>query len=168
MMRTKTMCRMMFAVILSAVFVATNAMAEEVVVKGRNIQQKSESIMHSQSKDKKTGSGTYRSQGLTMLDSGEVIPFVNQGAFSYGKHGSHHRGYVVRTYPDGSTTTAQYEGTARKGTPPLKREWSGTGKVVGGTGRFDGATGTVTYKGGRYVNGMAVSEIELRITLPNK
>ena len=164
-MRTKTMYQIVSVVILAAVFLATSATAEEIVIKGQNIQQKAEVTMHSQSKDKKTGSGTYRNQGLTLLDNGGVAPYVNQGAFTYGKHGSHHSGFTVRTYPDGSTITTHYTGKARKGTPPLKREFEGTGKVIGGTGRFEGATGTATYKGGRYANGMSKTDLEFRIKL---
>ncbi len=163
-MRAKTLSQLM-VVVVGTLFVVTSAYAEQLVLKYRNVQQKNDVTMHRQSKDKSSGSGTFRSQGLTFVEDGTVATYVTQGAFSYSKKGSWHTGYVVRTWEDGSTTTHHYMGQSRKGTPPLVREWDGTATVVDGTGRFEGATGTSTYKGGRHANSMGVTEIETKVTL---
>ena len=164
-MRAKTLSQLM-VVVVGTLFVITSVYAEELVLKFRNVQQKNERIMHCQSEDKSSGSGTFRSQGLTFVEDGTVATYVSQGAFSYSKKGSWHTGFLVRTWEDGSTTTHHFTGQARKGTPPLLREWDGTAKIVDGTGRFEGATGTATYKGGRYANGMGVTEVEGLVAAP--
>jgi hypothetical protein len=92
----------------------TSAHAAEVLFKGRNVQQKSEVVIHHQAEDKSYGSGTYRSQGLTFLEDAKVATFVNQGAFSWDGGVSRHTGFILRKYPDGSMTTARYVGTTRK------------------------------------------------------
>ena len=63
------------------------------------------------------------------------------------------------------TTTAHYSGKARKGTPALVSEWDGSATIIDGTGRFEGVAGDATYKGGRYANGMAVSDVENKMTI---
>ena len=157
--------RQLMVVGLGTLLVVTGAYAEELMLNFRNVQQKADDTMHSQSEDKSTGAGTYRTQGLTFLEDGTVATYVSQGAFSYSGKGSWHTGYSVRTYPDGSTTTGHFTGQSREGTAPLEVEWEGTAQFVDGTGRFEGATGTGTYVGGRYANGMSVTEVEAKFTL---
>lgn len=164
-MCTKTTYQRLAVGIIIASLVATHAYAEQMVLKYRNVQQKNDVNMQHQSEDKSNGSGTYRSQGLTFFEDGSVATYVIQGSFSYSKNGSWHTGYLVRTYQDGSTTTGHFMGQAHKGTPPYVREWNGTVKVIDGTGKFKLATGDGTYKGGRYANGMGVSEIEMKMIL---
>lgn len=150
---------------LVTLLVVTGANAEELMLKYRNVQQKNDVTMHSQSEDKSTGSGTFRNQGLTFFEDGTVATYVSQGAFSYSEQGDWHTGFLVRTYPDASTTTGHYTGQSSKGTPPLVAEWEGTPQFIYGTGRFEGATGTGTYVGGRHTNGMSVSEIEAKMKM---
>ncbi len=143
----------------------TSAHAAEVLFKGRNVQQKSEVVIHHQAEDKSYGSGTYRSQGLTFLEDAKVATFVNQGAFSWDGGVSRHTGFILRKYPDGSMTTARYVDTTRKSEGQKVREWNGAAEVISGTGRFEGAKGHGTYAGGRYANGMAVTDWELKAVL---
>lgn len=148
-----------------AFMAALTANAGEVLIKGRNVQQKNDVTIHHQAEDKSYGSGTFRSQGLTFMDDGQVTPYINQGSYSWDKGGSRHTGYTVRTYPDGSMATMHYTGNSRKGEAPMARQWSGTADLVSGTGRFEGAKGHGTYEGGRYANGMAVTDWELKAVL---
>ena len=145
--------------------VLTSAHAADVLIKGRNVQQKNEVVIHQQAEDKSYGSGTFGGQGLTFHDDEKVSTYFNQGSFSWDSGGSRHSGFVVRTYADGSMTTTRYAGTSRKGEGQKVREWTGTTDIVSGTGRFKGAKGHGTYAGGRYANGMAVTDWELKAAL---
>ena len=145
--------------------VLTSAYAADVLIKGRNVQQKSEVVIHQQAEDKSYGSGTYRTQGLTFLEDGKVATYVNQGAFSWDGGGSRHTGFTVRKYPDGAMMTVRYAGNSRKGEGQKVREWDGTAEVISGTGRFQDAKGHGTYEGGRYANGMAVTDWEMKAVL---
>ncbi len=148
-----------------ALFSALTVHAGEVLIKGRNVQEKSDVTIHHQAEDKSYGSGTFRTQGLTFLDDGQVATYINQGSFSWDQGGGRHTGYAVRTYPDGSTTTNHYTGTSRKGEASMIRQWNGTADLVSGTGRFEGAKGHGTYQGGRYANGMSVTDWEMKAIL---
>ncbi len=143
----------------------TSVHAADVLIKGRNIQQKNEVVVHQQAEDKSYGSGTYRSQGLTFFDDGKVIPFVTQGSFTWDGGGGRHTGFVVRKYPDGSMMTTQFSGTSRKGEEQMVRVWNGTADIVSGTGRYKGAKGHGIYEGGRYANGMGVTDWEVKAVL---
>ena len=150
---------------LGSLLWTTGAVAEEQVRKYRNVQESNDVTMHRQSEDKSEGSGTYRNQGLTFFEDGTVATYVSMGSFNYSPRGNWHSGYMVRTYSDGSTTTGHFTGQSHKGSPPFVAEWEGTARIIDGTGRFEGATGTGAYKGGRYANGMSVTEIESKIEL---
>ena len=143
----------------------TSAHAAEVLMKGRNVQEKNDVVIHQQAEDKSFGSGSYGGQGLTFHDDAKVSTYINQGAFSWDSGGSRHSGYLVRTYPDGSMTTTRYAGTSSEGKGQKVREWNGTTQIVSGTGRFKGAKGHGTYTGGRYANGMAVTDWEMKAML---
>lgn len=143
----------------------TSAYAADVSIKGRNIQEKNEVVVHQQAEDRSYGSGTYRSQGLTFFDDGNVLPFVTQGSFTWEGDAGRHTGFVVRKYPDGSMMTTHFSGTSRKGEGQMVRVWNGTADIVSGTGRYKGAKGHGTYEGGRYANGMGVTDWEIKAVL---
>jgi hypothetical protein len=154
------------AIALTTMLLAlTSAHAADVLLKGRNVQQKNESVVNHQAKDKSYGSGTFRSQGLTILEDSKIATYVTQGAFSWGSGGAQHTGILVRKYPDGSMTTLNFSGTSRKGEGQRVQVWNGTADLVSGTGRFKGAKGHGTYEGGRYANGMGVTDWEVKAVL---
>ena len=144
---------------------AFSAQAGEMIMKGQNVQSKAESSWKQIGDDESRGVGAYESIGLTFHENGEVSTFVNTGTYDFSQGSDTHRGYIVRTRADGSTTTGKYEGSAKYGKGSAT--WEGTFTYIGGTGKFAGIKGEGTYTGTRYSNKMSVSEFEAKVSLPD-
>ncbi len=144
---------------------AFSAQAGELIFKGRNVQSKAESSWKQIGDDESRGVGAYESIGLTFHEDGEVSTYVNTGTYDFSQGSDTHRGYVVRTRSDGSTTTSTYEGRAQYGKDSAT--WEGTSMYIGGTGKFAGIKGEGTYKGTRYSNKMSVTDFEAKVSLPD-
>lgn len=144
---------------------AVPAFAGETAVKGRNVQSKSDSSWTQVGEDQSHGIGTYTASGLTFHEGGEISTYASYGMYDWNRGADWHRGYIVRSFADGSTTTAQYEGTtsSEAGTAT----WEGTYAFVGGTGRFEGIKGGGTYSGRRYPNKMGITDWEGTVALPD-
>ncbi len=141
------------------------AQAGEMIFKFRNIQSKAESSWKQIGDDESRGVGAFESIGLTFHENGEVSTYVNTGTYDFNQGADTHRGYVVRTRSDGSTTTGTYEGRAKYGKD--SGTWEGTFTYIGGTGKFAGIKGEGTYKGTRYSNKMSVTDLEVKVSLPD-
>jgi hypothetical protein len=144
---------------------AFSAQAGEMIFKGRNVQSKSESTWKQIGDDENRGVGAYESIGLTFHENDEVSTYVNKGTYDFNHGSDTHRGYVVRTRSDGSTTTSTYEGSAKYGKG--LGTWEGTFVFISGTGKFAGIKGEGTYKGTRYSNKMSVTDFEAKVSLPD-
>ena len=144
---------------------AISAQAGEMILKARNVQSKAESSWKQIGEDENIGVGAYESIGLTFHEDGEVSTYVNKGTYDFNHGSETHRGYVVRTFPDGSTTTTKYEGRSEYGGESVT--WEGTFVYIAGTGKFEGITGEGTYKGTRYPNKMSVTDLEAKASLPD-
>lgn len=143
----------------------SDALAGEMVFKVKSIQSKSELTWLQIGEDENHGIGTYERIGVWLLEDGQVATITNKGNYEWTKDRGKHNGYVIVTFPDGSTLTDRYQGTDRQ--VGDKVTWEGTGRYVAGTGRFKGVKGEDTYKGGAFGNGMAVTDIEVKLVLPD-
>ncbi len=172
-MITYRTCRMGFArldhlaVMIAAIALMGSAVdAREIVLKGKNVTSKAESTWIQIGEDKSRGIGTYQNIGITFLDDGGIATYTNQGTYDWKDGIGNHRGFVVRTYPDGSTTLGAYEGTDRKDGDLTV--WEGTFTILSGTGKFAGIKAEGVYKGTRYANGMSITDYEVKGTVPEQ
>ena len=150
---------------LALLLPAVTAQAGEMVVKGKNVQSKAEAKWMQIGENKKHGIGTYHGVGLTFLDNGEIATYTDQGTYEWRNGIGTHRGYVIKTYPDGSTTVDRYQGTDKSIGDLSVSE--GTFTFESGTGKFKGIEGKGTYKGTRYGNGMSIIDYEAKVTVPD-
>lgn len=88
--------------------------------------------------------------GLTFYESGEIAPHTNPAAFDLTEGSGPHQGWVVDTFDDGSTAIERYQGRAAVIDDGAKTVVEGTYTCEGGTGRFEGLTGSGTYQGERF------------------
>ena len=144
---------------------AVAAPAVELVMKGTNVQSKAETQWMQIGGNKEHGIGTYHSDGITFLDNGGIATFTDQGTYEWRDGTGKHRGYVIKTYPDGSTTMDRYQGTDKSKGDLVVSE--GTFTFDSGTGKFEGIKGKGTYKGTRYGNGMSITDYEAKVTVPD-
>jgi hypothetical protein len=107
---------------------------------------------------------TFEMEGMTVLADGEVATYVNKGSLDYIDWVGPHRGYVVTTFKDKSTTTMSYEGVTKAG--DRVRVGSGTYRYTGGTGRFEGIKGEGTYRG-VHSGKLSVYSWDETVTLPD-
>lgn len=141
------------------------AQAGELAVTGQNIQSKSESSWIQIGEDKGHGIGAYESMGITYHGDGKISTYVNKGTYDWNNAAGKSQGYILRTFEDGSTYKAQYQGQSKlDGKVTI---WSGTWTILGGTGKYEGVKGEGTYQGRRYGNGMSVSDWEGTEVLPD-
>ncbi len=134
------------------------AQAGELAVEGRNIASKSVSTWIQIGEDKGHGIGTSESMGITYHGDGEVSTYVTKATYDWNNTAGKHQGYLLRTFEDGSTATAQYQGRSKlDGNVTI---WSGTWAILSGTGKYEGVKGEGTYQGRKYGNGMSVSDWE--------
>ena len=140
--------------------------AGEMVIKARNIQSKSETSWKQIGDDENHGVGAYESIGLTLHENGDVSTYTNKGTYESKDGIGKFQGFVVRKYPDGSTTTSRYEGNSKPAGEGL-RVWEGTSIWISGTGKFEGVKGEGAYKGTRYPNKMSVTDWEAKVSLPD-
>ncbi len=146
-------------------FPALAAQAGETAIKGRN-------VYHSVKAEwTKVGDvdghviGFFENGGLGFETGGEVTTAVVKGTFDSIKGTGTHQGYLTKTWSDGSTYTASFEGRSK---PDGKLRLSeGTFTYVSGTGRFKGIKGEGTYRSTRYPNKMRVTDFEGKRILPD-
>ncbi|MCF8033920.1 MAG: hypothetical protein K9K66_16695 [Desulfarculaceae bacterium] len=100
--------------------------------------------------------GVYQHQGVCLFSGGQQAAYDNVGAFDVYDHDGGerlHQGYGKVLFSDGSFILFKTQGQEyfEKGNdlPRVK----GTGSFLGGTGRYQGIQGTLSFSGG-YVSGL--------------
>jgi hypothetical protein len=88
----------------------------------------------------------YDNKGVRVSDTGEG-PFHNNSTWNVGvmyfeKGVGRLRGYVISTDPEGDKWIMEITETASQ---PSPKPTSGTGKIIGGTGKFEGIQGNTEY-----------------------
>jgi hypothetical protein len=88
----------------------------------------------------------YDNKGVRVSDTGEG-PFHNMSTWNVGviyfeKGIGRLRGYIIDTDPEGDKVIMELTETA---THPSTKPTSGTAKIIGGTGKFEGIQGNMEY-----------------------
>lgn len=86
-------------------------------------------------------------RGLAQLENGEVAIFLARGALKGTPKGGTGEGYSLLTYNDGSTTVIKWDIKFSKAEPKQFSSYTGSGKYIKGTGRFEGIQGEVVITG---------------------
>jgi hypothetical protein len=94
--------------------------------------------------------GVVEFAGLTFFANGEIATHTNPATFDLTNGSGPHRGWVVHSFDDGSTTVERYEGRAMLSADGNKTVVEGTFTCEGGSGRFAGLEGEGTYRGERF------------------
>lgn len=91
--------------------------------------------------------GLYTRRGLAIFATGEVAPFTAQGQVRAGIGNSQTvTARIVYTFEDGSTIVQEGEALVERQSPTRSRQ-AGVGRLVSGTGRFEGISGHTTSTG---------------------
>lgn len=140
---------------------AIAAQAGETIEKGRNVQYnvKSEWIEVSEGHVV----GFYENTGLGFHEDGEMPVIVNKGTFDSIKGISTSRGYLTKTFANGSTYSVRYQGTSKP--EGDHKTYEGAYEYVSGTGRYVGIQGGGTYWGKGYGK-MSVIDYEGKNIVP--
>ena len=83
-------------------------------------------------------------KGLAYFENGDVAVYVNWWTGDVTKGHGPNQGYVLYTFEDGSTFVAKFESTQSPGPKGFALQ-KGSGKLIKGTGRFEGIQGDVTF-----------------------
>lgn len=120
--------------------------AGETTEKGQNVQYNVKSEWVEVSEGHVVG--FYENTGLGFHDDGETTVIANKGTFDSIKGNGTSRGYLTKTFTDGSTYIVRHQGTSKpEGDHNLQE---GTYEYVSGTGRYVGIKGGGTYWGRSY------------------
>jgi hypothetical protein len=84
--------------------------------------------------------------GLVLFENGEVAKYNNWGTVDFKKVEGTVEGYTLWTFEDGSTILLKPVGSFQM-TPKGLSVFKGTGKVLKGSGRFEGIKGDVSFSG---------------------
>lgn len=140
-----------------------SAQAGEVTVNGRNIGSKAEATWTQIGEEKGHGIGAYESTGVTFHGDGEVSTYVAKGTYDWNKTSGTAQGYLLRTYADGATNTASFQGRSKlEGKTTV---YEGAWTMLSGTGKYESVKGEGTYAGQKYANGMTVVDWEGTLVL---
>ncbi len=137
--------------------------AGEITEKGRNIQYNVTSEWVEVSEGHVVG--LYENTGLGLHEDGKIAVIVNKGTFDSIKGNGTSRGYLTKTFADGSTYTVSHQGTSKPEGDHNIQE--GTYEYVSGTGRYVGITGGGTYWGRSYGK-MSVIDYEGKNIVPEQ
>jgi hypothetical protein len=85
-------------------------------------------------------------RGLGHFENGDVAVYANWWTVDTTKGGTATQGYALYTFEDKSTFAGKFEVTARPGPQGLPL-YKGIGKLINGTGRFEGIQGEITIEG---------------------
>ncbi len=108
--------------------------------------------------------GSFEGKGVTLHSDGEASTFIQTVVFDYVNDVGSHKGYSVRTYPDGAMITSTFRGTTKR--TEKGRRIRGTFEITSGTGRLAGATGTGSYDGYSTKVGMSIIDWEGTMNVP--
>ncbi len=140
------------AVLLTTVFLVPGTRAADDVA-GRNVghTQKAETMEVGDVPGHFMGVNQY--DGISFYtkgpDAGEIVPRKGFLVFDVVKGKGTFSGHEMKTFRDGSTMLLKFSGTQAPIDGGKRTAYDSTWEVTGGTGRYDGATGTGTAKGER-------------------
>ncbi len=118
------------------------------------------------SQDRATGQ--FQRRGVAMFASGEVATFTLAGQVtSFDPKVLTYNVKMVYTFEDGSTLRQEGSGRNEVTTPPRSVQ-TGSGRLVGGTGRFEGISGTTESTGRALSEWDAISQFKAEYSLPVK
>lgn len=100
---------------------------------------------------KAPANGVFERRGLVSFENGDVGLYLARGTFKATPKGGTAEGFSQITHSDGSTVVQNYNLSYTKSPDTKLNIYTGTGKVVSGTGRFEGI------KGENSVNGQALA-----------
>ncbi|HMW23920.1 MAG TPA: hypothetical protein PKC59_10840 [Burkholderiaceae bacterium] len=116
------------------------------------------------SQDRTTGQFTRR--GLALFPNGEVAAFTLQGQVTaFDPKAMQFDAKIVYTFEDGSTLRQEGSGRTEFTAPPRNVQ-QGKGRLVGGTGRFEGISGTTESSGRSITETDSVTFYQAEFTLP--
>lgn len=112
--------------------------------------------------------GDYRRRGLAMFPNGELAAFTMEGRVQTGD--APQRDATVRivyTFEDGSTLVQEGLGRTER-MPPARARQTGQGRLVSGTGRYAGISGSTSSTGVVVTPLDSYTEFQAEYTLPAK
>ncbi len=83
--------------------------------------------------------GSFGREGVAIFENGEVADYSHGGTYTFKGTKGTYIGFATARFTDGSTIVKRYEGEEIAG------KLVGTGKILEGTGRFAGVTGTESH-----------------------
>ncbi|MCK6427137.1 MAG: hypothetical protein L6Q75_18915 [Burkholderiaceae bacterium] len=118
------------------------------------------------SQDRTTGQ--FQRRGVALFANGDVATFTLSGQVtSYDPKVLTYNARITYTFEDGSTL--QQEGSGRNEvTSPPRSIQQGSGRLVGGTGRFEGISGTTESTGRALTEWDSISMFKAEYSLPAK
>ena len=96
---------------------------------------------------KAPANGIFERRGLVSFENGNVGIYLSRGTFKATPKGGTAEGFSQITHSDGSTVVQNYNISYTKSPDTKLNIYTGTGKVVSGTGRFEGIQGENTVTG---------------------
>ena len=96
---------------------------------------------------KAPANGIFERRGMVSFENGDVGLYLARGTFTATPKGGTAEGFSQITHSDGSTVAQNYNLTFTKSPDTNLNTYTGTGKVVSGTGRFEGIQGENTITG---------------------
>ncbi len=140
---------------------AFTSQAGEIITKGRNITHSVKSEWTEVSEGHVMG--FFESAGIALHEDGQITTIETKGTFDSIKGSATNKGYLTKTFTDGSTYTSSWQGK----TKPVgdHKVYEGTYQFDSGTGRYVGIKGEGTYSGRSYGK-MTVIDFEGKTILP--
>ena len=96
---------------------------------------------------KAPANGIFERRGLVSFENGDVGIYLSRGTFKATPKGGTAEGFSQITHSDGSTVVSSFNLSFTKIPDTKLNTYTGTGKVVNGTGRFEGIQGENTVTG---------------------
>jgi hypothetical protein len=96
---------------------------------------------------KAPANGIFERRGLVSFENGDVGIYLARGTFKATPKGGTAKGFSQITLSDGSTIVSNYDLSYTKSPDTKLNTYTGTGKAVSGTGRFEGIQGENTVTG---------------------
>lgn len=110
--------------------------------------------------------GQFQRRGLALFPNGEVAAFTLNGQVtSLDPKAMQYDAKIVYTFEDGSTLRQEGSGRTEFTAPPRNVQ-QGKGRLVGGTGRFEGVSGTTESSGRSITETDSVNFYKAEFTLP--
>ena len=142
---------------------AFTSQAGEIIAKGRNITHSVKSEWTEVSEGHVIG--FFEAAGIGLHEDGQITTIENKGSFDSIKGNSASKGYMTKTFTDGSTYSSSWQGTSKRAGD--HKIYEGTWQYAGGTGRYVGVKGEGTYSGRSYGK-MTVIDFEGKTIIPEQ